>query len=54
MVIEALPGARIADEVLRVVTSIRLDATLIAAYSGKELAKPNSRTGYHPLLVYCR
>jgi len=50
----ALPGVRIADKVLEQVTCIRLDATVTAACSEKELAEPNFKGfGHHPLLSYC-
>lgn len=50
----ALPGVRIADKVLEGVTCIRLDATVTAAASEKELAEPNFKGyGHHPLLSYC-
>jgi hypothetical protein len=49
-----LPGVRIADKVLEGVTCIRLDATVTAAHSEKELAEPNFKGfGHHPLLSYC-
>ncbi|MBV9140445.1 MAG: transposase [Pseudonocardiales bacterium] len=48
-----LPGVRIADKVLEGVTCIRLDATVTAAHSEKELAEPNFKGfGHHPLLSY--
>jgi hypothetical protein len=50
----ALPGVRIADKVLDGVCCIRLDATVTAAHSDKELAEPNFKGfGHHPLLSYC-
>jgi hypothetical protein len=50
----ALPGVRIADQVLEGVTCIRLDATVTPAHSEKELAEPNFKGyGHHPLLGYC-
>jgi hypothetical protein len=50
----ALPGVRVADKVLNGVTCIRLDATVTACHSDKELAEPNFKGfGYHPLLAYC-
>jgi hypothetical protein len=36
-----LPGVRVADKTLEGVTCIRLDATVTAAHSGKELAEGN-------------
>ena len=36
-----LPGVRLADQVLEQVTCIRLDATVTAAHSDKELAEAN-------------
>lgn len=49
-----LPGVRIADKVVEGVTCIRLDATVTAAHSEKELAEPNFKGfGHHPLLSYC-
>ena len=49
-----LPGVRIADKVLEGVSCIRLDATVTAAHSDKELAEPNFKGfGHHPLLSYC-
>lgn len=49
-----LPGVRIADKVLEGVICIRLDATVTAAHSEKELAQPNFKGfGHHPLLSYC-
>ena len=50
----ALPGVRIADKTLEQVTCIRLDASVVPAYSDKELAEPNFKGfGHHPLLAYC-
>jgi Transposase DDE domain group 1 len=37
----ALPPVRVADRKLQGVTCIRLDATVVAAHSDKELAEPN-------------
>jgi hypothetical protein len=49
-----LPGVRLADKVLDGVTCIRLDATVTAAHSGKELAEANFKGyGHHPLLAAC-
>jgi Transposase DDE domain group 1 len=50
----ALPGVAIADKTLEQVTCIRLDASVVAAHSDKELAEPNYKGfGHHPLLAYC-
>jgi hypothetical protein len=50
----AMPGVQIADKTLEQVTCIRLDASVVTAHSGKELAEPNYKGfGYHPLLAYC-
>ena len=50
----ALPGVRLADRTLDGVTCIRLDATVTAAHSGKQLAEGNFKGyGHHPLLAYC-
>ena len=40
-----LPPVRVADRRLEGVTCIRLDATVVAAHSDKELAEPNFK-GY--------
>ncbi len=49
-----LPPVRVADKALRGVTCIRLDATLVPACSGKELAEPNVKGfGFHPLAAAC-
>jgi hypothetical protein len=49
-----LPGVRLADKVLDGVTCIRLDATVTAAHSDKELAEANFKGfGHHPLLAAC-
>jgi len=49
-----LPGVRIADKILDGVTCIRIDATVTAAHSDKELAEANFKGfGHHPLLAYC-
>ena len=50
----ALPGVRLADRTLDGVTCIRLDATVTAAHSGKELAEANFKGyGHHPLIGVC-
>src|SRR4249920_171721 len=50
----ALPGVRLADRTLDGVTCIRLDATVTAAHSDKELAEANFKGyGHHPLLAVC-
>jgi len=50
----ALPGVRLADRMLDGVTCIRLDATVTAAHSDKQLAEGNFKGyGHHPLLAYC-
>jgi hypothetical protein len=50
----AIPGIAIADKTLEQVTCIRLDASVVAAHSDKELAEPNYKGfGHHPLLAYC-
>jgi hypothetical protein len=50
----ALPGVRIADKTLEQVTCIRLDASVVTACSGKELAEPDFKGfGHHPLLACC-
>lgn len=49
-----LPGVRIADKTLHGVTCIRIDATVTAAHSDKQLAEPNFKGfGHHPLQAYC-
>jgi hypothetical protein len=49
-----LPGVQVADKVLEGVICIRLDASVVTAHSGKELAEPNFKGfGHHPLLAYC-
>jgi hypothetical protein len=49
-----LPGVRLADRTLEGVVCIRLDATVTAAHSGKELAEANFKGyGHHPLLAVC-
>jgi DDE family transposase len=49
-----LPPVRIADRVLEGVACIRLDATVVQAHSGKELAEANFKGyGHHPLLAAC-
>jgi hypothetical protein len=50
----ALPGIRIAGKTLGGVTSIRLDASVVACHSDKEGAEPNFKGfGLHPLLACC-
>ena len=50
----SLPGVRLADKILEGVTCIRLDATVTAAHSDKELAEANFKGfGHHPLLAEC-
>lgn len=50
----ALPGVRIADKTLDGVTCVRIDATVTAAHSDKELAEANFKGfGHHPLQAYC-
>jgi Transposase DDE domain group 1 len=50
----AIPGVRVADKVIEGVTCIRLDASVVACHSDKELAEPNFKGfGLHPLLAYC-
>jgi len=50
----ALPGVTVADKTLHGVTCIRIDATVTAAHSEKELAEANFKGfGHHPLLAYC-
>jgi hypothetical protein len=52
--VPALPPVRVADQRLEGVTCIRLDATVVTAHSGKELAEPNFKGfGHHPLLAAC-
>ncbi len=49
-----LPPVRVADRLLDGVTCIRLDATVVPAHSGKELAEANFKGyGHHPLLAAC-
>lgn len=49
-----LPGVRVVGQVLHGVTCIRIDATVTAAHSDKELAEANFKGfGHHPLLAYC-
>ena len=49
-----LPLVRIADRVLKDVTCIRLDATVVPAHSDKELAEADFKGyGHHPLLAAC-
>jgi hypothetical protein len=50
----SLPGVGMADKTLEGITCIRLDATVIPAHSGKELAEPNFKGfGHHPLAGFC-
>jgi hypothetical protein len=50
----ALPGVRLADRTLDGVICIRLDATVTAAHSDKELAEANFKGyGHHPLIGVC-
>jgi hypothetical protein len=50
----ALPTVRVADRKLEGVTCIRLDATVVTAHSGKELAEPNFKGyGHHPIIAAC-
>jgi hypothetical protein len=50
----ALPPVTVAGRELAGVTCIRLDATLVGAHSGKELAEPNRKGfGFHPLIAAC-
>jgi Transposase DDE domain group 1 len=50
----ALPAVAVADKMLKGVTCIRLDASVVPAHSDKELAEPNFKGfGHHPLLAYC-
>lgn len=49
-----LAPVRVADKTLQGVTCIRLDATVVAAHSDKELAEPNFKGfGHHPLIAAC-
>jgi hypothetical protein len=49
----ALPPVRVADRRLEGVACIRLDATVVAAHSDKELGEPNFKGyGHHPLLAW--
>jgi hypothetical protein len=49
-----LPPVKIADRQLEGVACIRLDATVVAAHSDKELAEANFKGyGHHPLLAAC-
>ena len=49
-----LPLVWVADRKLGGVTCIRLDATVVPAHSGKDLAEANVKGyGHHPLLAYC-
>jgi Transposase DDE domain group 1 len=50
----ALPPVRVADRKLQGVTCVRLDATVVAAHSDKELAEPNFKGfGHHPIIAEC-
>jgi hypothetical protein len=50
----ALPGVALADKTLDGVVCIRLDATVTAAHSDKELAEANFKGfGHHPLIAAC-
>jgi Transposase DDE domain group 1 len=49
-----LPPVRVADRKLQGVTCIRLDATVVTAHSGKELAEPDFKGyGHHPVIAAC-
>ncbi len=49
-----LPPVKVADRRLEGVTCIRLDATVVAAHSDKELAEPNFKGyGHHPIIAAC-
>jgi hypothetical protein len=49
-----LPPVQVADRQLAGITCIRLDATVVPAHSGKELAEPNFKGfGHHPILAEC-
>jgi hypothetical protein len=49
-----LPPVQVADRQLKGVTCIRLDATVVRAHSGKELAEPDFKGfGHHPILAAC-
>jgi len=49
-----LPPVQVADRKLEGVTCIRLDATVVTAHSGKELAEPNVKGfGHHPIIAAC-
>jgi hypothetical protein len=49
-----LPPVKVADRKLEGVTCVRLDATVVPAHSGKDLAEANFKGyGHHPLLAYC-
>jgi hypothetical protein len=48
-----LPAVADADKMLKGVTCIRLDASVVPAHSDKEGAEPNFKGGGHPLLAYC-
>jgi Transposase DDE domain group 1 len=50
----ALPGIRVADQVLEGVTCLRLDASVVPCHSEKEGAEPNFKGfGLHPLGCWC-
>ena len=50
----ALPRVRVADKVLRDVTCLRLDASVVACHSiRRALSGIFKGSGYHPLLTYC-
>jgi len=50
----ALPPVKVADRELEGVTCIRLDATVMTAHSGKELAEPDFKGyGHHPVIAAC-
>ena len=51
---DGLPGIAVADKTMAGVTCIRLDASVVACHSDKELAEANFKGfGYHPLMAYC-
>jgi len=51
----ALPPIQVADQQIRGMVGIRLDATLVTAHSDKQHASPTWKKGFgfHPLLAYC-
>jgi hypothetical protein len=50
----ALPGVRVADQVLDGVTCLRLDASVVTCHSDKQGAEPNFKGfGLHPLGCWC-